>query len=224
MGKDQHTSGTVESVTEGQSDLLVLATKNYPGGKERLELAKGHPDFRKEIWDTLDRLATNQAMRLPVIERPAWKTIRLGVHKNADEYRKAIKAVGGKISDWANDILGKPAFTVADQLMDIDLVVVTVAELGFPKGATRADIYKRAAEFGLEPCPAEVGPALRLQYLDQPKGEWLRIAMEPIVVSLGGPYIFRVERDDSGLWLHFGYDNPDGVWGAGSQWVFARRK
>lgn len=192
MGKDQHTSGTVESVTEGQSDLLVLATKNYPGGKEKLELAKGHTNFQSRLWELLDVLAGERVLQLPILEKPIWKTIRLGVHKNADEYRKAIKTVGGKISDWANDILGKPAFTVADQPMDIDLVVVTVAELGFPKGAIRADIYKRAAEFGLEPCPAEAGPALREQYMDQPNDEWLRIAMKPIVGSNGDPRIFSV--------------------------------
>ena len=223
MGKDQHTSGIVESVTEGQSDLLVLATKNYPGGKEKLELAKGHTNFQSRLWELLDVLAGERVLQLPILERPIWKTILLGVHKNADEYRKAIKAAGGRISDWANDILGKPAFTVADQPMDIDLVVVTVAELGFPKGATRADIYKRAAEFELEPCPAEVGPALREQYMDQPNGEWLRIAMEPIVDSYAAPNIFNVEHDDDDLWLNYNYAFPGSVWDADFQWVFVRR-
>ncbi|TSC94043.1 MAG: hypothetical protein CEN87_712, partial [Parcubacteria group bacterium Licking1014_1] len=45
---------------------------------------------------------------------PVWKTIKLGTgSKNADDFRKAIKDCGMKIGDWANDILGKPEFTVA---------------------------------------------------------------------------------------------------------------
>ncbi|MFA5967133.1 MAG: hypothetical protein WC805_01265 [Patescibacteria group bacterium] len=225
MGKnDQRTSATVEPVSEGQSDLLVLATKNYPGGKDKLELAKGHPDFRKDIWATLDRLAADQALRLPLMQRPAWKSVELGTQPNADGYRSALKDKGFKIGDWANDIMGKPAFTVSDQPISVDLVLVTVAELGFPKGATRAKIYERALELGFQLCPPEVGPALRLQYPDQPNGEWLLIGMEPIADSDGDLHVFNVGRDDDYLWLYSHYDNPYYFWPGSCQWLFVRGK
>ncbi|MBU1345259.1 MAG: hypothetical protein KKD66_26915 [Proteobacteria bacterium] len=153
-----------------------------------------------------------------------WKTIQLGTGlKTADEFRRVLKSGEFRISDWANDIMGKFGFTVSS-FAELDLAIVTVAELGFPKGATRKEIYKRARSFGLELCPSEVGPQLRLQYRDQPNGEWLFIAMEPIKDSGGVPYVFRVGRGGGGLWLRASDDYPGRVWGPGRRWVFALRK
>lgn len=155
---------------------------------------------------------------------PIWKTIKLGIQKSADEYRKAIKADGMKIGDYGNDILGKPAFNVSSDEIEVELVRITVAELGFKNGATRKEIYNKALELGRKLCPNEVGPALRLQYADQPLGEWLLVAMEPITDSRGSPDVFDVARSSSGSWLD-GYSGcPGDFWGADRQWVFLRGK
>ena len=153
-----------------------------------------------------------------------WKTIKLGTLKNADEFRKALKKDGFKIGDWGNDIIGKPAFTVASTEEEIQLVNVSVADLGFKNGATYKDICAKAKELGLELCPNEVGPQLRLQYKDQPKGEYLRIAMEPITDSDGDLHIFRVGHGDDDLWLHGLNGYSDRFWYANSRFVFRLRK
>ena len=150
-----------------------------------------------------------------------WKIIELGTGlKTADDFRKSLKDNGFKVSDWANDILGKPAFTAATETTEVDLVRVTVAELGFEKGARRDQIYDRAKEFGLELCPPEVGPQLRLQYKDQPNGEWVLIGMDPITDSDGDLSVFGVRRDDSGLWLDSDWGSPAYVWHPDDRWVF----
>ena len=150
-----------------------------------------------------------------------WKTIKLGTGiKTADDFRKALKGNGFKIGSWADDILGKPAFTVLTEETEIDLVKVTVAELGFKKGARRDQIYERAKELGLELCPPEVGPQLRLQYSDQPNEGWIFVGMEPIIVSVDSPAVFYVEHNDSGLWLGSFWSNPGGVWGPALRWIF----
>lgn len=155
-----------------------------------------------------------------------WKTIQLGTGLNtADAFRGALNSGGLLIGSWADDLLSRPAFkkSVATRKTECDLVVVSVADLGFKNGATREQIYNRAQELGLELCPAEVGPQLRLQYKDQPAGEWLLIGMEPITVSDGELSVFDVGRDDDGhLWLNGSFGLP-GFFGSGDdRWVFVR--
>ena len=158
-----------------------------------------------------------------VLDLMVWKTIQLGTGlKIAKDFRKAIKNSGFHISDWAGDILGKSGFTVVTQATEVDLVKVTVAELGFKEGARRDQIYKKAQELGLDLCPPEVGPQLRLQYQDQPDGEWVLIGMEPITDSDGYPVVFDVERGGPELWLYGSWGRPDGFWDPDFRWVFVR--
>ncbi|MFZ2303816.1 MAG: hypothetical protein WAV98_03465 [Minisyncoccia bacterium] len=157
---------------------------------------------------------------------PIWKTIRLGTGlKTADDFRAAIEDAGMSIDDLGNDILGKPAFTVSSEEVEINLVVVSNIDLGFKEGAKLEDTYARALNLGLELCPNEVGPQLRLQYADQPNGEWLLIAMDPIIDQRGNRKIFGVENcGDGERDLRGDYAYPDHVWDEGTRFVFRRRK
>jgi len=195
--------------------LIARVAENLPDMSEAV--MQGWIENPKGLQEFLTGLCP------PASEFRVWKTIKLGTNglKTADEFRSSLKDNRFKVSDWANDILGKPAFTVATEEIEIDLVVVSVAELGFKNGATRENIYARAKERGLDICPNEVGPQLRLQYKDQPKGEWLAVAMEPLRYSDGDLRLFRVERDGRGLWLGSRYGGSDTVWPADARWVFA---
>jgi hypothetical protein len=75
-----------------------------------------------------------------------------------------------------------------------------VAELGFPEdGASIDAIYARARSFGLELCPPDLGLALRLKYVNQPRGEFLHIAMRPVALYSRELVDFTVGND--GVWL-----------------------
>ncbi len=107
---------------------------------------------------------------------------------------------------------------------EIKLVRLTVADLGFPNGATTQQIFNRATELGLDLCPPEVGPYYRLQYIDQPMGEWVRIGMKPIAASDGIERVFRLGPDGVESWLRSYWARPDDLWDAGRQFVFSLRK
>ncbi len=133
---------------------------------------------------------------------PTWKTIILGTHKNADALRGALKAAGCRVGNLASEVLERPAFTVSKSRIEVDLTVLSVADLGFgAAGASRAEVYKRATRLGLGLCPAEVAPQLRLQYADQPLGEFLRIAMAPMVTTGGDFVVLGVANGGAGLLL-----------------------
>jgi len=153
----------------------------------------------------------------------SWRTIRLGTGlKTADDFRRALRDGKFRLSNRTLDILERPAFKVADEETEIDLVKVTVAELGFKDNARRDQIYEKAQKLELELCPAEVGPQLRLQHQDQPNGECILVAMEPIIGSGGYPDVFCVARRDSELWLDSYWGSPSNFWNAEPRWVFCR--
>lgn len=192
-------------------DVSVEAVFNKLGGVE------GAKRFlRNEVILTEPKLQDFQT----------WRTLKLGTGlKTADDFRTALNNIDSVISDWADDILGKPAFTASDIENEVELVVRSVEELGFKGDATGEQIYKRAKEIGLDVCPAEVGPQLRLQYKDQPKGEWLLIAMEPITDSDENLNVFNVECDENGkLWFGGDRGYPGRFWSRNRRWVFLRRK
>ena len=160
-------------------------------------------------------------LTLNIPQFAVWKTVKIGVHKQLDILISALSKF--RLSDWAKDVLGKPAFMLAQTEEDIDLCVASVKELTGKNQATTTEIFDAIKRVG-DLCPAEVGPALREQYTDQPKGEWLRIAMEPINDSADAPRVFRVEHDDVELWLNAYYAKPDYVWAGVYRFVFRARK
>lgn len=156
---------------------------------------------------------------------PVWKTVRLGTGlKTADDFRQASTIAGCKISKGAENIISKPAFVVANEEIEIDLVVLSVAELGFENGAVCRDIYECAQELDLLFCPAEVGPQLRLQYKDQSIDEWLLVMMEPITGYDNIPDVFCVGLVGDSLLLVVRHASPDTFYRGGCRWVFALRE
>ena len=154
----------------------------------------------------------------PAVERisatatPIWKTIAIGTYKGVDAVRAAMDAAPCPIAlgDWADEILGRPSFPFSRKPTELDLVVVSVADLGFgDQGAPLRDIYARALASGLELCPAEVGPVLRLNYLDQPPGEFLHVAMRPVARYSGELADFTLGNGGSDLMLIGGDARPE---------------
>lgn len=175
---------------------------------------------------TQNAVTSQTAQSSLTIDYPIWKTIKLGTGlKTADDFRCVLEKAGYRISAWANDILHSPAFTASEVETEVELVVLTVEELGFKGGATWKDIYECAFSRGLALCPAEVGPQLRLQYKDQPQGEWPIVAMEPIADLDGELKMFGVAHDSDGQRLSARrHCYPDYFWLAAFRFVFVRRK
>ena len=145
-------------------------------------------------------------------------TLTLGTHGSGDDLLDALLEEKCRISVWATQALENSDFPMVAAEITVDIVVVSMLELGFAEGelATLDTIYARARQLGLETCPIGIAPQLRLQFLDQPDyssgarlGEFF-VASEPFFLTREGfPKIFSVVRDDRyphpetgiGLWL-----------------------
>jgi hypothetical protein len=148
-----------------------------------------------------------------------WKKITIGTFGNIERIRESLKQAGHAVSNYASE--GLDMILLSKNEKDIDVVILSVSELGFKTGATYDDICKRAVELGLMLLPAEAGPKIRLDYTNQPNGERLRIAMNPYNGSDGYLRIFCLKRDDeSGSLLYSGFFKQESIWFPESRFLF----
>src|SRR5262247_1429277 len=150
-----------------------------------------------------------------------WRTTTIGSYKGVNAYRDAFDAAKIKIGDAADEILGRSAFPYAGEKTEVELAVVSAAELGVESESSLADFYDRARQLGLMLCPAEVAPQLRLDYRDQPFGKTLIIAMEPVNTYGGEPTILSLVNWGTGLALLGGTGRSDSMVPSYLRFVFA---
>jgi hypothetical protein len=151
-----------------------------------------------------------------------WRKITLGQFANTFALRNALDAAGCGIGDLAEQILSRPSFALSAAKIDVDLVVVSGAELGTVTEPSLADIYAHTQAHGLALVPAEVGPLLRLEYLDQPIGEFLNVGMTPINTWAGEPVILTIANGGAGLILIGKDGSPNAKMSAMSRFLFVR--
>ena len=132
---------------------------------------------------------------------PCWRIVAIGVYRNASALRTALDNTGQRvaISQTADEIMRRPLFQYAQSPALLRLYRVRGSELGYQGDGdvSLRDIYQRASELEYDMCPAEVGPMLRLSYLDQPVGEFLEIAHVPVHRYGGQPIRLMVGYDGS---------------------------
>ncbi|MBR1127270.1 hypothetical protein [Bradyrhizobium iriomotense] len=174
----------------------------------------------------LKKAPSADRLQIPIksaVEVPVWKTITIGTFANFFALSNALDAVGCGIGNSAGEILARPTFTLRGAKTNVELFAVSAAELGFQTDtASLADIYARAKQLGFGLAAAEVGPQLRLQYFDQPIGEFLIIGMEPIRTWNGAPVILNVANGGAGLILIGQDGSPDAQISVVSRFVFVR--
>jgi len=145
---------------------------------------------------------------------PVWKTIIVG-NLTVAELRNALRDKKGGIGLTPAALQTFDASLIAPKA-EIDLVVVTAKEIGFPDGATREEIYAKAIELGFKLCPPEVGPLVWLEhYGKQTACEKLTIGMEPVSDNL-----FHLYNANGTLVFTTSQGNADHSWHRSSRWVF----
>jgi hypothetical protein len=154
-----------------------------------------------------------------------WKTITLGEYPNLASLRLAIEnspcSIG--LGDSVEEAIGRPTFLFSKTKLELDLGVVSGADLGFSEdGGSLLDIYNRAVAIGLELCPPDLGPTLRLNYLDQSRGEFLHIAMRPVALYNREVVDFSLGNDGNTLLLLSGDGRPETVLPGAVRFIFVR--
>ncbi|MEW4286162.1 helicase [Priestia koreensis] len=137
------------------------------------------------------------------------------------------------MNEYGERLFADEKFTTSDAKYNLRIVEITVIDLGFPDGATTAQLFKKARDLGLELCPLELGPHLRLEYLDQPEGHLqntlqqapsgsITIASDILTEDHNFPKGFYLRRTNGILWLR-GYIADDlHVWQPNNHFIFVK--
>ncbi len=132
---------------------------------------------------------------------PAWREIQTGCFKSVEGLINHILEHECKIGIHALGMMNQKEHFKLDRFQKTtQLVKVMLSDIGFTNGATFPEIIARIRELGHGLCSPEVGPQLRWQYTDQPKGEMAFIAMEPFPLdpdTHGGNELAIFELSDS---------------------------
>jgi hypothetical protein len=127
-----------------------------------------------------------------------WKTVRIGARNYIDELEKEGYSLDRHVRSMLENLIHSATEA------EVDLVRVGLEDLGFERYTYTVPLMQRAQDLGLELCPAEVGPALRLAYVDQPmaKGntDWNNtfIGMKHVwIEGWGLPLIFWLTNNES---------------------------
>ena len=163
---------------------------------------------------------------------PARRAVALGGGTKT-ELRGRMGRAGVALNGYAEELFASGLFVVSEKRYSLDIVEASVEGLGFPQGAVMGEILARAGGLGLGLCPLELGPWLRLEYLDQPEGNAGRparpgqaplgaitIVSAALVEDDGFPKGFYLRRIDGVLWLRGYRSGPAHIWSPDDRLIF----
>ncbi|WP_129688375.1 helicase [Gottfriedia acidiceleris] len=140
------------------------------------------------------------------------------------------------MNEYGEMLLKDDHLTVSNTKYSLQTVELTVGDLGFLEGATTPQIYKKAMELNLELCPLELGPYIRLSYLDQPEGfsgnsvkqhqapsGSITIASEALSEDEDFPKGFYIRRINGVLWLRGYRADHLHVWNNDDHFIFCQK-
>ncbi|MES2408998.1 MAG: PcfJ domain-containing protein [Patescibacteria group bacterium] len=117
--------------------------------------------------------------------------------QSPEDAEKKLKEKSIILHDYGKCILQKTEFSQTK--VSYGLVSFTARELGVGSMARIGEIYEKAIESGLELCPSEVGPNLRLSYIGR---ESMSMAMEQMSGFGDVPYVWDLRSGSEGLELN----------------------
>ncbi|WP_249872682.1 helicase [Oceanobacillus saliphilus] len=140
------------------------------------------------------------------------------------------------MNEYGERLLSDEKFTTSETKYSLKTVELTVSDLGFHNGATMPQIFKRVSETDLELCPLELGPHVRLEYLDQPEGYTgnlsqqhqapsgsITIASEIVSEDDDFPKGFYLRKINGVLWLRGYIADHLHVWNPGDRLIFCQK-
>ena len=228
-------------LTDKELEVTQRIQRSFPRGAISGEMLHHWNSCPKEELQMRTSLAYGQKSERPLVQYevvpeylPIWRRFRVG-GLDKPQLRAELGKVSREVSEWGCKLFDHPDFQTSVEAKDIFFAKVTFRFLGFKKNPKTKDwLYpefftewsKKHLQDGwvMELCEVEDGPSVGYQYTNQPNGEILWLAHEPLVVG-GDAGVWGVERSDGGrLWLGAGDAFPGSEWGLDDGLLLRLRK
>ncbi len=120
-----------------------------------------------------------------------WLKISNIKFNNATECVAELKSKGFYVSPWIENIVKKYNYKFEKSKSPINLVRITVKDLGFKGPTELLDIYNKIENSDFKLVNPEIAIYSRLIYTKQPTGEWIRFAtpLNSMVDTDGVPHL-----------------------------------
>ncbi|UJL47108.1 helicase [Virgibacillus sp. NKC19-16] len=138
------------------------------------------------------------------------------------------------MNEFGKMLFADNKFTTSISKYTLKTVELAVQDLGLLDGGTITQIFSRANQLGLELCPLELAPYLRLRYLDQPEGELnsyqqhqapygsITVASKILTEDDKFPKGFYLRCIDGVLWLRGYVCDERHVWEPSDHFIFVK--
>lgn len=161
------------------------------------------------------------------------RTIEIGGFTSS-QLLQQLKQQSISLNGYAEQLLTDDRFTTSTTKSIYTTAELTVSDLGFSHGANTEQIFEKAQTLGLERCPLELAPYLRMAYLDQPEGVTahsvqqqapsgsITIASSPLIEDDEFPKGFYLRRIDGVLWLRGYCADHLHIWNPTDHFIFCK--
>ena len=109
---------------------------------------------------------------------------------------------------------------MSDAKSRTNVISITPMDLGINEKSTFNDICNESSRRGLQLCPLEIAPILRLAYLDQKEGPILTVASKGRFQEDNLPNGFYLHNTKDSLWLRGYTSSEDWLWDQTSKFAF----
>jgi hypothetical protein len=140
-----------------------------------------------------------------------WMTLKSQSLVSLRDILEILKSEGFFLSDWVLDIFERRQSKVFDE--DIYLYKIPLRDIGVKGPVELGDVYLKFEESGYKLLDPQVALYIRQAYVNQPTGEWLRIAvpLDSMVDSDGIPHLPKLGSGLGRLYIETYWSWPNAI-------------
>ena len=154
-----------------------------------------------------------------------WKVIKETKFDNMHDCVELLLKKNYVVSHWIRDIAKRTKTDFKKINFPVELIRVKVSDLGIKSPTTLKTIYELLGKNDLKPLDPLIAINARFYYDEQPKGEWLRMAvpLDSMIDSDGIPHLPKLGQGLDLLFLETYWSYPGAVFHPHNDFVVQKK-